>query len=63
MSLIDEIGKIKSIFKSDLDLLKENKLNQDEVKYKYLGRKGLVSNLYSILSSIENKEKPDEENS
>ena len=58
MSLIDEIGKIKSIFKSDLDLLKENKLNQDEVKYKYLGRKGLVSNLYSILSSIENKEKP-----
>ena len=58
MSLLDEIGKIKSIFKSDLDLLKENKLNQDEVKYKYLGRKGLVSNLYSILSSIENKEKP-----
>ena len=58
MSLLDEIGKIKSIFKSDLDLLKENKLNQDEVKYKYLGRKGLVSNLYSTLSSIDNKEKP-----
>ncbi|MBS30247.1 MAG: phenylalanine--tRNA ligase subunit alpha [Candidatus Marinimicrobia bacterium] len=52
------MGKIKSIFKSDLDLLKENKLNQDEVKYKYLGRKGLVSNLYSTLSSIDNKEKP-----
>ena len=58
MSLLDEIGKIKSIFKSDLDLLKDNKLNQDEVKYKYLGRKGLVSNLYSTLSSIDNKEKP-----
>ena len=58
MSLIDEISKIKSIFKSDLDLLKENKLNQDEVKYKYLGRKGLVSKLYSTLSSIDNKEKP-----
>ncbi len=58
MSLIDEISKIKSIFKSDLDLLKENKLNQDEVKYKYLGRKGLVSKLYSKLSSIDNKEKP-----
>ena len=58
MSLIDEISKIKSIFKSDLDLLKKNKLNQDEVKYKYLGRKGLVSNLYSTLSSIDNKEKP-----
>ncbi len=58
MSLLDEIGKIKLIFKSDLDLLKENKLNQDEVKYKYLGRKGLVSNLYSTLSSIDGKEKP-----
>jgi len=58
VSLLDEIGKIKSIFKSDLDLLKQNKLNQDEVKYKYLGRKGLVSNLYSTLSSIDNKEKP-----
>ena len=58
MSLLDEISKIKSIFKSDLDLLKKNKLNQDEVKYKYLGRKGLVSNLYSTLSSIDNKEKP-----
>ena len=58
MSIIDEINKIKSNFKSDLDLLKLKKINSDEVKYKYLGRKGLVSNLYSLLSSVDNAEKP-----
>ena len=58
MSIIDEINKIKSNFKSDLDLLKLKKINSDEVKYKYLGRKGLVSNLYSLLSSVDNDEKP-----
>ena len=58
MPIIDEINKIKSNFKSDLDLLKLKKINSDEVKYKYLGRKGLVSNLYSLLSSVDNAEKP-----
>ena len=58
MSIIDEINKIKSNFKSDLDLLKLKKINSDEIKYKYLGRKGLVSNLYSLLSSVDNDEKP-----
>jgi len=58
VSIIDEINKIKSNFKSDLDLLKLKKINSDEVKYKYLGRKGLVSNLYFLLSSVDNAEKP-----
>ena len=58
MSIIDEINKIKSNFKSDLDLLKLKKINSDEIKYKYLGRKGLVSNLYSLLSSVDNSDKP-----
>ena len=58
MSIIEEIDKIKSNFKSDLDLLKLKKINSDEIKYKYLGRKGLVSNLYSLLSSVDNNDKP-----
>ncbi len=58
MSIIDEINKIKSNFKSDLDLLKLKQINSDEIKYKYLGRKGLVSNLYSLLSSVDNNDKP-----
>ena len=59
MSIIDEIKKIKSSFKSDLDYLKLKKINLDEIKHKYLGRKGLVSNLYSLLSSADNVEKPE----
>ena len=58
MPVIDEINKIKSNLKSDLDFLKLKKINLDEIKHKYLGRKGLVSNLYSLLSSIDNLEKP-----
>jgi len=58
VSIIDEINKIKSNFKSDLDLLELKKINSDEIKYKYLGRKGLVSNLYSLLSSVDNNNKP-----
>ncbi len=58
MSIIDDISKIKSNFKSDLDLLNLKKINSDDIKYKYLGRKGLVSNLYSLLSSVDNAEKP-----
>jgi len=59
VSIIDEINKIKSSFKSDLDYLKLKKINSDEIKHKYLGRKGLVSNLYSLLSSVDNVEKPE----
>jgi phenylalanyl-tRNA synthetase alpha chain len=58
VSIIDEINKIKSNFKSDLNFLKLKKINLDEIKHKYLGRKGLVSNLYYLLSSIDNLEKP-----
>ncbi|MDB4859519.1 phenylalanine--tRNA ligase subunit alpha [Candidatus Marinimicrobia bacterium] len=58
MSIIDDISKIKSNFKSDLDLLNLKKINSDDIKYKYLGRKGLVSNLYSLLSSVDSSEKP-----
>ena len=58
MPIVDEINKIKSNFKSDLDFLKLKKINLDEIKHKYLGRKGLVSNIYSLLSSLDNVEKP-----
>ena len=58
MSIIDDISKIKSNFKSDLDLLSLKKINSDDIKHKYLGRKGQVSNLYSLLSSVDSSEKP-----
>ena len=58
MSLKDEILGIESSFNSDSNLLKDNQITLDELKYKYLGRKGLLSNLYSLLSEIDNSQKP-----
>ena len=58
MSLKDEILRIESSFNSDSNLLKDNQITLDELKYKYLGRKGLLSNLYSLLSEIDNSQKP-----
>ena len=58
MSIKDEILKIESNFNSDFDLLTSGKLKLEEVKYKYLGRKGFISNLYPLLSKIANNERP-----
>ena len=58
MSINDEILKIESNFNSDFDLLTSGKLKLEEVKYKYLGRKGSIANLYPLLSKIDNSEKP-----
>ena len=58
MSLQDEIIKIESSFNSDFDLLVSGKLKLEDIKYKYLGRKGFISNLYSLLSNVDNTEKP-----
>ena len=59
MSIIDEIRKIESQFKLDFDFIKSNKLNLEDVKYKYLGRKGLISNIYSLLPQVDNSQKPE----
>ena len=59
MSLIDEIRKIESQFNLDFDLIKSNELNLEEIKYKYLGRKGLISNIYSLLPQVDNSQKPE----
>jgi len=59
VSLIDEIRKIESQFNLDFDLIKSNELNLEEIKYKYLGRKGLISNIYSLLPQVDNSQKPE----
>ena len=59
MSIIDEISKIESQFNLDFNLIKSNELNLEEVKYKYLGRRGLISNIYSLLPQVDNSKKPE----
>ena len=58
MSVRDEINNIESQFNSDYNLLIQNKLNFNDLKVKYLSRKGLLSGIYSLLSTLNNSEKP-----
>ena len=58
MSIRDEIKNIESQFNSDYKLVKNNKLDLDELKIKYLSRKGLLSNIYSLLGKLDASEKP-----
>jgi len=54
----DEILKIETSFNLDCNLLKSKKLTLEEVRYKYLGRKGFISSLYLLLSKVDNSKKP-----
>ena len=58
MSLKNKINEIKSQFDSDLCLLDEKKVDHNSIHYKYLGRKGLLTNLYSELSKVNKTDKP-----
>jgi len=58
VSIRDEIKNIESQFNSDYKLVKNNKLDLDELKIKYLSRKGLLSNIYSLLGKLDASEKP-----
>ena len=58
MPINDEILKIETSFNLDCNLLKSKKLTLEEVRYKYLGRKGFISSLYLLLSKVDNSKKP-----
>ena len=58
MLIKDEINNIESQFNKDFDLLLSNKLNINKIQHKYLGRKGLLSNLYLLLSQVKQTDKP-----
>ena len=58
MSIRDEIKNIESQFNSDCNLLIQNKLDLNELKVKYLARKGLLSGMYMLLTTLEDSEKP-----
>ena len=56
MQIINEIKDIEKSFES---IKKSNSLNNlDELKIKYLGRKGIISNLYKKFKELDSKEKP-----
>ncbi len=55
--LVDQIEKIKSDFKEDIKEI-SSPAELEQVRIKYLGRNGLVSNLFGELKSASSGEKP-----
>ena len=58
MSIIDQIQKIRSEFRTDLEQFESKNITLDNIKVKYLGRKGLVANLFVQMSKVSTDERP-----
>ena len=58
MSLLNKIDSIQKKFLSELSSATNDSSKLSDLYNKYLGRKGLVSNLFSNLSTISSKDKP-----
>ena len=58
MSLLNKIDSIQKDFKSELSSAIKDSSKRSDLYNKYLGRKGLVSDLFSQLASVESIDKP-----
>ena len=58
MSLLNKIDSIQKKFLSELSSATNDSSKLSDLYNKYLGRKGLVSNLFSELSAVSSKDKP-----
>ena len=58
MSITDQIQKVRLEFQSDLESLSSENGVVDEIRIKYLGRKGLVANLFNQLGSVDKDKRP-----
>jgi len=58
MSLLNKIDSIQKKFLSELTSATNDSSKLSDLYNKYLGRKGLVSNLFSDLSTVSSKDKP-----
>ena len=58
MSIIDQIQKVRFEFQSDFKSLSSENGTVDEIRIKYLGRKGLVANLFNQMGIVDKDERP-----
>ncbi len=58
MSLLNKIDSIQKDFKSELSSAIKDSSKRSDLYNKYLGRKGLVSDLFSQLASVDSIDKP-----
>ena len=58
MFIAEQIQKIRSEFRSDVENLSSENGDLDQIRIKYLGRKGLVANLFVEMGKIDSDERP-----
>ena len=58
MSLLKQIDSVQKNFKAELASSKDDLSKLSDLYNQYLGRKGIVSELFSQLSTVNNKDKP-----
>ncbi len=58
MSIVEKIQEIRLIFQSDLESLSSEKGEFDKIRSKYLGRKGLVANLFNQMGLVTKDDRP-----
>ena len=58
MSITDQIQKVRSKFRTDLETLSSENGAVDQIRIKYLGRKGMVANLFMEMGKVDSGERP-----
>ena len=58
MSITDQIQKVRLEFQSDFQSLSSENGTVDKLRIKYLGRKGLIANLFNQIVKLDTDERP-----
>ena len=58
MSIVEKIQEVRLTFQSDLESLSSENDEFDQIRSKYLGRKGLVANLFNQMGLVDQAERP-----
>ena len=58
MSINEQIQKVRSEFEKDLSSLSDGNTNIEEIKIKFLARKGLVANLFMQMGNLDSDTRP-----
>jgi len=58
VSIVEKIQEIRLTFQSDLESLSSENGEFDQIRSKYLGRKGLVANLFNQMGLVDKTERP-----
>ena len=58
MSLEEKFKSVKNDFLTDLDDFRAQDIGLTDLRQKYLGRNGLVADLFKVLGKVPNEDRP-----